>query len=77
MQCAILFPITTQASISVIVISGICLLLTAGIITFILFVKYERSSVFNNDNYKEGSNVHLIITHTSTGMYIRSKFTVL
>ena len=58
------FPITTQASISVIIISVLVIivgvLMIAVNIGFILFVKYERPSI-SKDYYEEDSNLLLIV----------------
>ena len=47
-QCTVFFPITTQASMSVIIISALVItvgvLMIAGIVGCVLYVKYERPS---------------------------------
>ena len=57
-------PITTQASISVIVIPVLSIILGVLMIAvnigFILFMKYERSSI-SKDYYEEDSNLLLIV----------------
>ena len=47
-QCTVFFPITTQTSISVIIISALVItvgvLVIAGVVGCVLYVKYERPS---------------------------------
>ena len=83
------FPITTQASISVIIISVLLIivhmgvLMIVGIVGFTLYVKYERPSVSKNYyNFEEGLNLSIIVTtvftkHSQYNLSIYFKFIAL